>query len=187
MDQSDVSSSVSKLERNTNQDPTAYSPEMGQDDTLSSSTRQLMQSGKPASSASTRKLVRGDGTQIERTRLEIHSMQISDQRYLEKVFKNLRQKLNLAEEAPVFGVEALNTNVLIWGSFMSTTTKAAVHLGQNYTDILELYRNTKLRRAEFTRYHAEIDIGPSSRNSECIYDLYGKPPHGRDLRLRTIK
>ena len=76
----------------------------------------------------------------------------------------------------MFGIEALNTNVLIWGSFMSTTTKAAVHHGQNYTDILELYRNTKLRRAEFTRYHAEIDIGPSSRNSERIYDLHGKPP-----------
>ena len=76
----------------------------------------------------------------------------------------------------MFSIEALNTNVLIWGSFMSTTTKAAVHHGQNYTDILELYRNTKLRRAEFTRYHAEIDIGPSSRNSECTYDLHGKPP-----------
>ena len=187
VDQSDVSSSVRKLERNNNQDPTAYSPERRQDDTLSSSTRELMQSREPASSASTRKLVRGDDTQIERTRLEIHSMQISDHRYLEKVFKNLRQKLNLAEEAPVFGIEALNTNVLIWGSFMSTTTKAAVHHGQNYTDILELYRNTKLRRAEFTRYHAEIDIGPSSRNFECIYDSLESLLHGRDLRLRTIK
>ena len=38
----------------------------------------------------------------------------SDCRSLEKVFKNLRQKLNLAEEAPVIGIESLKTNVLIW-------------------------------------------------------------------------
>ena len=87
LDQSDVSSSVSKLERNNNQDPTAYSPERRQDDALSSSSRELMQSREPASSASIRKLVRGDDTQIERTRLEIHSMQISDHRYLEKSSK----------------------------------------------------------------------------------------------------
>ena len=33
------------------------------------------------------------------------TMQISDDRYLENVFKNLRQKLNLAEEAPVLDLK----------------------------------------------------------------------------------
>ena len=65
-----------------------------QDDTLSSGTRKLVQSGESSSSASTRKLVRGDDSQIERTKLEFHNLQICDHRYLEKVFKNLRQKLN---------------------------------------------------------------------------------------------
>ena len=68
-------------------------------------------------------------------------MQISD-RHLEKVFKNLRKKLTLAEEAPVIGTEAVKTNVLIWGLLMSTTMKAAVHLGPSYTENLEVYRNT---------------------------------------------
>ena len=72
-------------------------------------------------------------------RLEFHNLQVSDHQYLEKVFKNLRQKLNLIEEAPVLD---LKTNVLILGLFMSTTLKASVHLGPNYTEILELYRNT---------------------------------------------
>ena len=62
-------------------------------------------------------------------------MQISDHRYVEKVFKNLRQKLNLGEEALVLD---LKTNVLIWGLFMSTTMKAPVHLGPNYNEILEV-------------------------------------------------
>ena len=56
--QSYVSSSVRKLVRNSNQDPTAYSQERRQDDTLSSSTRKLVRSGESASSLSTRKLVR---------------------------------------------------------------------------------------------------------------------------------
>ena len=109
-DQSFVTSSARKLVRNNNQDPTAHSQERRQDDTLSSSTRKLVRSGESASSASTRKLVRGDVNQIERTRLEFHNMQISDHRYPEQVFKNLRQKLNLAEEAPVLD---LKTKVLI--------------------------------------------------------------------------
>ena len=33
--------------------------------------------------------------------MEFHNMQISDHRYFEKVCKNLRKKLNLAEEALV--------------------------------------------------------------------------------------
>ena len=45
---------------------------------------------------------------------------------------------------------------------MSTTMKAAVHLGPNYTDISEVFRNTLRGTPEFIRYHAEIDIGPSS-------------------------
>ena len=80
---------------------------------------------------STRKLVRGDDNQIERTWLEIRNVQISDQ--------NLRQKLNLAGEAPVLD---LKTNVLIWGSFLSTTMKASVRLGPNYKENLEVYRYT---------------------------------------------
>ena len=117
LDQSYVSPSVRKLMRNRNQDRAAYSQERQQDDTQSSSTR---------------KLERGDDMHIGRTRLEFHKMQISDHRYLEQVFKNLRRKLNLAEEAPVIGNEALKT----WGLLMSTTMKAAVHLVPYYTEIL---------------------------------------------------
>ena len=77
----------------------------------------------------------GEDSQLGRTRFEFHSVQISDYRYLAKVFKKLRKKLNLAEEAPVIGLEALKTNQCIaLGLFMSTTMKAAVHLGPNYTE-----------------------------------------------------
>jgi len=57
-------------------------------------------------------------------------------------------KLNFAEEAPVTGVEALKTNVLMWGLFTSTTMKAAIHLGPNYVDILKVYRNTSFEELQ---------------------------------------
>ena len=79
-------------ETGSKQDPTAYSQERRQYDTLSSGIRKLVQSGETASSASTRKLVRGDDSQLERKRMEFHNVQISDHRYFERVFKNLRQK-----------------------------------------------------------------------------------------------
>ena len=126
LEQSYVSPCVRKLVRNSNQDPTAQSQEWRQDDTLSWGARKLVRRDEPSSSARARKLERGDDIQIGRTRLKFHNIQISDCRYLEKVFKNLRQKLNLTEEAPVLHLKA---NVLVWRLLMSTTMKASVQLG----------------------------------------------------------
>ena len=41
-----------------------------------------------------------------RRKLEFHNMQISDSGYLEKVFKNMKKKMNLAEDAPSLGIQA---------------------------------------------------------------------------------
>ena len=154
-----VSSSVRKLVRNNNQDPTAYSQERRQDDTLSSGTGKLVQSGESTSSASTRKLVRGDDIQIERTWLEFHNVEISDYQHLETVFTNLQQKLNLAKETPVLNMK---TNRLIWGIFVDD-------------DESRCSSWTKLHRTlgSFQEHKLEIDIGTWSRNSECITDWLG--------------
>ena len=48
---------------------------------------------------------------------------------LRKVFTNLRRKLNRMEDDEMFD---LKTNVLIWGLFMSTTIKPAIHFGLGY-------------------------------------------------------
>ena len=96
-------------------------------------------------------MVRGDDSQIERTRWEFHNMQISDHRCLGEVFKNLRTKLNLAEEAPVLDLKA---NVSIWGLFMLTTMKASVHLGP----MGSIQEHWDSRSQEFVQHHAEIDL-----------------------------
>ena len=43
---------------------------------------------------------------------------------------------------PTFAREAMKTNVLMWGSFMSSSLKAAIHRGPNYLANLEVYKNT---------------------------------------------
>ena len=58
-----------------------------------------------------RKPVRGVENQLARIRLGYNDMQISDNQCIEKVFKHLRQKLNLSEDAQAPNEK---TNVLIW-------------------------------------------------------------------------
>ena len=62
---------------------------------------------------------------------------ISDRRYLEKVFWNLRQKLHLAEEAPVLD---LKTNVLIWDLILWNSNFAlSIWLSSPRTSFLTLH------------------------------------------------
>ena len=51
---------------------------------------------------------------------------------MEKVFTNVRQKLDRSGDDQMLGT----------GIFMSTTMKAAIHLGENYKVNLFAYRNT---------------------------------------------
>ena len=118
-----------------------------------------------SNSAHARKLERGEDIQFGRSKPHFQNMQISDRRYVEKFSKNLRGKLNLAGDAPVVGIEALKTNVLLRGLFMSTTMKAAIHLGPNYVANLEVFRNTNFEELQnlfditqklILDHHAEI-------------------------------
>ena len=40
------------------------------------------------------------------------------------------------------GIEAMKTNLMMWGSFMPSAMKAAIHLGPTCTENLEIYKNT---------------------------------------------
>ena len=84
--------------------PAANSQEWPRDDNPFSSIGKTVRSVVCVRS-STRKLVRGTENQLARKKLDYHSMRISDNQYLEKVFKNLRQKLNRSEiENPCIGL-----------------------------------------------------------------------------------
>ena len=94
-------------------------------------------------SGSSWKQVQGIENQLERTRLYLHNVKISDYRYANKVFENLRQTLCLRSFVP-----DEKTNVLIWWLFLSTTIKASVHLGPSYNENLVAYRNTDFEELE---------------------------------------
>ena len=54
---------------------------------------------------------------FERWKLEFPNVQISDSGHLEKVFKNMKGKVIIAEDAPPLWIDAFKTNTLIWGMF----------------------------------------------------------------------
>ena len=72
-------------------------------------------------------------------KFEHQNLQVSDNLYIEKVFTNVRQKLNRSEDDQMLDQRV---NVLIWRIFMSTTMKTAIHLGEIYNENLIAYRNT---------------------------------------------
>ena len=160
-------------------------PEQQQEDTQSSSTRKLGRRDEPSSSASTGKLVRYEDIQIGRSKMEFHNMQISDHRYPEKVFKKLGKTMNLVQEAPIIGIEALKTNVLIWGLFWSTTMKAATYLGPNFVEIFgsihehKTSKNFRICSISRRNWHWTIKL-----RFWMWQRLIGQLPHGRGLHLR---
>ena len=42
----------------------------------------------------------------------------------------------------------MNTNVLMWGLFISSSMKAAIHLGPKYTDNLVVYKNMNFQEIQ---------------------------------------
>ena len=75
-----------------------------------------------------------------RRKSEFQNMQISDLGHLEKVFKNIKGKVIISEDAPPQSIDAFKTTTWIWGMLMSASVKAAIHVGPDYTENLEIYK-----------------------------------------------
>ena len=81
--------------------------------------------------------------------------------------QELAEKLNFVEEAPAFGIEALMTNVLIWGLFLSTTPSFIL---DQITLKIWKYTWTFRRTSTFFPQYSEVTIASSSGDSECEND-----------------
>ena len=101
--------------------------------------RDCVQGNMPKSSGGCGKLQRKIEIQLQTTRLYHHNLQVTDYGYVEKVFTNLRRKLNRTEDDEMFD---LKTNMLIWGLLMTTTMKSAIHLGLENDQQLIACQNT---------------------------------------------
>ena len=76
-----------------------------------------------------------------RRKLEFTNMQISNSGHLEKVFKNIKKKVNLAEDAPPRGSKRTQPT-------LSAPMKAAIHMGPDYIEILEISKNTNFEELQ---------------------------------------
>ena len=108
------------------QNPTTKSQEWHKED-------KLVREGVCERSAGTGTFVCGIENQLARTKLDHHNMHISNNQYFEKVFTNVRHKLNRLEDYQLLDQKV---NVLTCGLLMSTTMKASGHLGPNDNEIL---------------------------------------------------
>ena len=81
--------------------------------------------------------------------MTFHKMQISNNQYLEKVFSKIsKRKLEVTENSLKIGIEALKTKLLMLIFFLSTTMKAVIRIGQNYTEILEVHKNANFEEIQ---------------------------------------
>ena len=88
----------------------------------------------------TRRLVRA-----ATPRTEFQNMKYTNHQYMTKIFHFLQKKLGITASYSTFLMEASKTNVLMWRMFMSSSMKAAFHLGPNYLADLVGYKNTNFK------------------------------------------
>ena len=130
-------------------------------------------------STSVWKQMRGVETHMNGSKMEFRNMQILNHQCLGKVFQILRKKLDTTENSSKLGIEAIKTSVLMWGLFMSSATKAVIHLGPNYTENLEVFKNTNFEEIQSSfgitqrlmlEHSDEISTAPSWTRSTLSHD-----------------
>ena len=67
---------------------------------------------------------------------------------MSKIFQFVQKRLGMSASDSTLSMQAYKTNVLIWGMFMSSSMKAAIHLGPNYLANLEVYKNTNFEEIQ---------------------------------------
>ena len=74
---------------------------------------------------------------------EFCNLKITDINHVSKIVRFLMKKLGVPEGQESFATEAYKHNIMMWGLFVSSTMKAAIHLGLNYEKNIEIlkYRN----------------------------------------------
>ena len=76
---------------------------------------------------------------------ELENMRFSNHRYMWKIFQCLQKKLGRSAIDATFSIESFKTNVLMWGMFMASSRKAAIHLRPDFLMSSEIYKNTRSR------------------------------------------
>ena len=75
-------------------------------------------------------------------RTEFQNMKYTNHQYMTKIVHFVQKKLGITAGYSTFSMDALKTSVLKRRMFMSSSMKAAIHLGPNYSANLEVQKNT---------------------------------------------
>ena len=104
--------------------------------------------------------------------MEFRNMKIKNNQYMMmKVFQFLQKKLGIKTGYATFGMEATKTKIMMWGLFMCSSMKAAIHLVLNYTENLEAYMNTNFKQHQnLFEITKTLILEHSEENSECEDD-----------------
>ena len=109
-------------------------------------------------------------------------MKFTNHQYMTKIFHFWENKLGITPGYSTFSMEALKANVLIWRMFMSSSMKAAIHLGPNYLVNLKVYNELR-GNSELTQYISLMEeISIVSWSSDSMDKCRSTCP----LRLRTV-
>ena len=68
--------------------------------------------------------------------------------YTTKIFQFLQKNLGMSAGDATFTMQTYKNKCMIWRMFMSSSMKAAIHLGPNYLTNSEIYKNTKFEEIE---------------------------------------
>ena len=96
--------------------------------------------GKHSNSNSTRRILASTP--------ELRNMEYTNYQCMSQIFQFQQGRLGMSSSDAAFSMQAYKTNVLIWWMFMSSSMKAAIHLGPNYLANSEIYKNTKFEEIE---------------------------------------
>ena len=126
-------------------------------------------SGRPVRSvcgrSSTGRLVRGIENQLARTKWDYHNMQISNNQHIERVFRNVRQKLNRSKNEQIFVIKSM-----YWSGDRLCQERWKQQCILDNIMMSDLQEHQLRTAQDGVRHHAEVDLGSGLRDSECPFD-----------------
>ena len=78
----------------------------------------------------------------------MENMKFSNYPHVEKIFQCTQKKLGRTSINATFLVDSYKNNVLTRGMFMTSSMKADIHLGQDFLENSEIFKNTKFENIE---------------------------------------
>ena len=98
----------------------------------------------------------------------MENIRFSNYSYVEKMFQCIQKKLGRTSINASFSLGSYKNNVLAWGMFMTSSMKAAIHLGPDFLENSEIYKNTKFENIEkMFKHFSKMNKRALCRNSEC--------------------